>query len=108
MNNAFTTQDVLKEETPKDVSPHLVERVQQLTDVVEALQNIIDSSYWEVLKKYVFDVDLSKARSSLEKEEDTTKMFRLQGEIQARRKLNLEKLLVEKRNELEVTRQKLL
>lgn len=108
MNNAFTTRNVLNEELPKDASPQLVERVQQLTDVIEAIQNITSSSYWAVLKKYVFDVDLAKARSSLEKEKDTTEMFRLQGEIRGRKKINLEKLLIEKRNELQATRQKLL
>lgn len=108
MNNAYmTSENVLNEDVVKDISPELREKAQHLTDVVEALQHIGGSSHWLVLKQFVFDVDLSKARSSLEKEKDTTEMFRLQGEIRGRKEFNLEKLLLKKRSDLEAIRQKL-
>lgn len=103
MNNAFINQDVTKE--TKDTLNR--EKVERLTEIIEALQNIVGSSYWKVLQKYVFNVDLSKARSSLEKEKDTTEMFRLQGEIRWGKRFNLEKLLQTKRDELIAIRKQL-
>ena len=95
MNNAFIT----KEEVEEIAQPLLRERVTQLTEIIEALQNVAGSSYWLVLKN-VFDVDLSKAKSRLAKEKDTTEIFRLQGEIRWGEKFDLEKLLEKYRNEL--------
>lgn len=108
MNNAlYMSEDVLKEDNPKDNSEMLRQRAEELTDIVEAIQNIGGSSYWKVFKKYVFDVELSKSKRSLELERDTTEMFRLQGDIRALKKLNLEALLTKYRNELQVIKQKI-
>ena len=102
MNNAFIT----KEEVEEIAQPLLRERVTQLTEIIEALQNVAGSSYWLVLKN-VFDVDLSKAKSRLAKEKDTTEIFRLQGEIRWGEKFDLEKLLERYRNELSGIRKQL-
>ncbi len=83
------------------------EQVNRLTEVIEALNNIQGSSYWLVLKQYVFDVELSKSKRRLEIESDTTEMFRLQGEIRLAKRFDLEKLIVDKRNELSAIRKKL-
>ena len=107
MNNAFITQDVLSEESPKDNQPELRARAEGLTDVIEALQNVGGSSYWKVLQKYVFEVDLEKARRSLAKEESTTEIFRLQGEIRWGGKFSLENLIEKYRNELKTISSKL-
>lgn len=95
MNNAFIT----KEEVEEVAQPLLRERATQLTEIIEALQNIAGSSYWLVIRN-VFDVDLAKAKSRLAKEKDTTEIFRLQGEIRWGEKFDLEKLLEKYRNEL--------
>ena len=107
MNNAFITQDTLKEENTKDVLPELRQRTEVLTDVIEALQNVGGSSYWKVLQKYVFDVDLDKAKRSLAKEKDTTEMFRLQGEIRSGERFSLETLITKYRNDLQTLRKKI-
>lgn len=108
MNNAFILkEDVLKEDSKNDPSPLLHQRAEQLTEMIEALENIGSSSYWKVLKKFVFDVDLAKARRSLAKEKDTTEMFRLQGEIRWGEKLSIENLLVKYRNELVTIKSKI-
>lgn len=106
-NNAFLTQETLKEDSVRDTSPLLRERAEQLNDVIEALQNIASSSYWKVLQKYVFDVDLDKAKRSLAKEKDTTEMFRLQGEIRVGEKFSLENLAEKYRNELQTIRKQI-
>lgn len=105
MNNAlFTTEDEPKEDK---TSPLLRERVTELTEIIEALNHIAGSSYWTVLKKFVFDVDLQKARNRLEVEKNTTEIFRLQGEVQWGKKFSLEKLTTQYRNELETIRKKI-
>lgn len=92
----------------EEVNVVLREQLTTLTAVIEAIQNINSSSYWKVLKQYVLDVDLQKAKRRLEAEENPTEIFRLQGEVRWGNKFDLEKLLVAKRNELEAIRKRLL
>lgn len=99
MNNAFVLNE--NPEPEQDIKPMLREKLERLIEIVEALQNIAGSNYWSVLQNNIFGVDLERARSLLEKEESATEMYRLQGEIRGRKKFNLEKLLTEKRAELE-------
>lgn len=96
MNNAFINKEIPEEES----SVLLREKVDKTTETIEALQSIASSNFWKVLQKNVFDVDLSKAKSRLAKEKDTTEIFRLQGEIRWGEKFDLEKLLEKYRNEL--------
>ena len=103
MNNAFINQEVSSEEQS---SVLLREKVEKTTEIIEALQNILGSSYWKVLKQFVFDVDLEKAKRSLAKEESTTEIFRLQGEIRWGEKFDLEKLLKKYRDELSAIKPK--
>jgi hypothetical protein len=98
MNNAFINKEY--EDVSDKALPIYREQVTQLTEVIEALQNIQGSSYWKVLKQFVFDVDLEKAKRRLALEEDTTEIFRLQGEIRWAEKFNLEELHQKKRKEL--------
>ena len=100
-------EDTLSMDSQRDNSPELRARTEVLTDVIEALQNVANSSYWKVLQQYVFDVDLDKAKRSLAKEKDTTEMFRLQGEIRSGERFSLESLLTKYRNELQTIRQKI-
>ena len=104
MNNAR----IIMEETAEPEKEVLFrERIEQLTSIIEALEKIASSSYWLVLKQNVFDVDLSKAKSRLAKESDTTEIFRLQGEIRWGEKFSLETLLEKYRNELIAIRKKI-
>ena len=102
MNNAFINQEV-----SEDSSILLRERVEILTKVIEALQNIASSNYWKVLQQNVFNVDLDKAKSRLANEKDTTEIFRLQGEIRWGEKFDLEKLIKKYRDELTAIRKQL-
>ena len=102
MNNAFINQEV-----SEDSSILLRERVEILTKVIEALQNIASSNYWKVLQQNVFNVELDKAKSRLAKEKDTTEIFRLQGEIRWGEKFDLEKLIKKYRDELTAIRKQL-
>lgn len=103
MNNAF-----IKTEDVQDSSlPLLRERATDLTEIIEALNKIASSSHWTVLKKFVFDVDLEKAKRRLVNEKDTTEIFRLQGEIKWGEKFSLERLVTQYRNELETIRKKI-
>jgi hypothetical protein len=101
MNNAFINQEEI------DSSTLSREKVETLTETIEALQQIANSSYWKVLKQNVFDVDLAKAKRSLVNSKDTTEMFRLQGEIRWGEKLSLENLIFKYRNELSALKQQI-
>lgn len=97
----------MEDEETKTQEVALREQSVQLTELVEALQHIAGSSYWKVLKQQIFDVDLAKAKRRLQEASDTIEIFRLQGEIRWAKKFNLEKLLVDKRNELQAIRKKM-
>ena len=105
MNNAYINKE--NEVVSDENLPIYREQVTRLTEVIEALQNIQGSSYWAVLKKYIFDVDLEKAKRRLASEKDTIEMFRLQGEIRWGEKFDLEKLTEKYRNELSAIRKKI-
>lgn len=108
MNNSFITMEEVLVETERDISPILRERQAQLADIIEALEHISSSSHWKVLQKYVFDVELDRAKRMLISSKDTTEIFRLQGEIDYIDKNNVVALLGRFRNELASIKQKLL
>lgn len=107
MNNAFIIKDDILKDDVIDTSPAARKRLEDLTEIIEALQSVASSNFWKVLKQYVFDVDLEKAKKSLVQTKDTTEMFRLQGEIRWGEKFNLENLIEKYRNELQVIRKQL-
>lgn len=105
MNNA---QVIIEDASEKPTESVIYrERAERLTEILEAIQNIAASSYWKVLEKYVFDVELSKSKRRLEIESDTPEIFRLQGEVRMGRKYHLEKLLTKYRDELTTIRKKI-
>lgn len=106
MNNAFLTENILTEETT-DVSPEVQARAIELSEIIEALQNIANSSYWKVLQKNVFDVELAKSKRRLETANDTTEIFRLQGEVRLGRRYHLNKLITKYRDELTAIKKKI-
>ena len=95
MNNAKL---IMEEET--DVAPLHRERIVELTAIIEALRALNSSNHWNVLTKYIFEVELSKSKSRLETESDTTEIFRLQGEARLGKRYQLDKLLTKYTNEL--------
>ena len=97
MNNAFLTQD-------EEVSILSREKVETLTETIEALQNIANSSYWKVLEKNIFDLELAKSKRRLESESNPTEIYRLQGEVKLGRKYHLAKLLTKYRDDLSALR----
>ena len=102
MNNAFINKEY--EDVSDKNLPILREQVTRLTEVIEALQNIQSSSYWQVLQKNIFYVELAKSKRRLENETNPTEIYRLQGEIKLGRKYDLEKLLTKYRDELSAIR----
>lgn len=105
MNNAYINKEY--EDVSDESLPSLREQATHLTEVIEALNNIHGSSYWKVLKQFVFDVDLEKAKRQLAIEKDTTSIFRLQGVIEWGEKFDLVKMHDKKKKELSVLRSKL-
>lgn len=100
-NNAFALNlNTLREEV-KDNSPLLRKRAEELGDIIQALQNILESTSWKVLQKYEFDDTLNTLLVELGNETDPVKIYRLQGEIKRAKKYVLEKLLVDRRAELQ-------
>lgn len=91
----------LEEYQEIDTTPLLRKRVEELTDIIEALQNVAASSHWKVLQQYEFDGSLQSMLVELGEEKDPIKIYRLQGEIRRSKKYNLQKLITERRSELE-------
>lgn len=107
-NNAFALmEETLSSTADVDTTPQLRKRAQDLTDIIEALQNIASSSYWKVLKQFEFDDTLKSLLVELGDEKDTVKIYRLQGEIRRAKKYDLEKLLTTRRVELERIRKQI-
>jgi len=100
-NNAFALTETLSEEPKRDITPIIRERMEELAEIIEALQNIISSKYWTVLRQYEFDNTLHSLLVELGEEKETVKIYRLQGEIKRAKKYVLENLLNERRGELE-------
>ncbi len=107
MNNAQLPENPLEEEVKTDIRPLLREKITKLTEIIEALSNISQSSYWNVLRENEFDSDLHTLISRLEKEKDTIEIYRLQGRIEQARRYELVDLLQARRAELERIKDKL-
>lgn len=105
MNNAYINKEYEEVSTTNLVNYR--EQATRLTEVIEALNNIQGSSFWLVLKQNVFDVEYAKAKRRLEIADDTTEIYRLQGELRLAKRYNLEKLIKAKRDELLAIRKKL-
>lgn len=105
MNNAHINKEY-EDESDKAL-PIYREQATHLTEVIEALNNIQGSSYWKVLQKYIFEVDLEKAKRQLVTSKDTTEIFRLQGKIEFGENFDLLNLYAKKVQELSRIKTKL-
>ena len=96
------------EEKKVDVNPLLRHQLQDLTDIIEAIQHIASSNYWKVLKDKVFDGILESLKKKLSNEKDQIEIYRLQGQIAwADKYADLDKLIEVYRKELQRVRSKL-
>lgn len=102
MNNSKIALDSVRLDMDEtvDLQPTYRTQATQLSTIVEALEKVSESSFWNVLNKEIFSADLVNLRSRLGKEKDTAEIFRLQGEIARCEKYDINKLLLEKRNQL--------
>lgn len=83
MNNSkIAIENVsLEMESPIDTTPMLRAQAIELSQIIEAFDNISKSDYWKVLQEKVFDGVLETLQRRIRNEKDTQEMFRLQGQI---------------------------
>lgn len=104
MNNSKIAIEnaTLMDEPEIDITPWLVQRQKELTEIIEAIRAINSSSYWKVLQNKVFQGSLEVLERQIRTERDSKEMFRLQGQLGwAEKFTNLEKLSDVYRKELE-------
>lgn len=110
MNNAkLTIENVnLEDEKPLDITASLRKREQDIVEVIEALEHIKSSNYWKVLENKVFKGIYHSLLARVVREEKSTEIYRLQGQITwAEKYLDLDKLIAQYRQELSGIRQKI-
>ena len=91
MNNSKIAIDSALSTTEEtyDYKPRLRQRETELVAIIESLQHLVSSKYWQIVQTAVFDKELSNLQKQLIDENDPTKMYRLQGEIKRAEKYNL-------------------
>lgn len=114
MNNSkLAIDDLLLEEKVLDTTPILRQRQTEVIKIIEALQSILNSEQWQVLKELVFNglVDTLEKRlvsETIKKPLDVDEIHRLNGQlIWAKRYADLNKLMEVYRLELTNLRSKL-
>ena len=102
MNNSkFVIDNVsLEVEAPIDNTPVFRQRSVEIAEVIEAIEHVMRSNYWQTLQARVFNPTIETFKKRLAVEKDPIEMYRLQGRIEWAEKLNLTKFLEEKLNEL--------
>lgn len=108
MNNSLTISDFSTAQTPVENYGMLEERAKRLTALIESLEALKSSNHWKVLEREVFEPELALLRKRLAHENDTTELFRLQGKVAwAEKKVDLSKLLIQYRSELQGIRKQI-
>lgn len=108
MNNSKIVVDQLSVQEPVDITPVIAERAVKLAKLIEALEAIKGSEYWQLLEREVFGKELEVLYRRIRVEKDPPALYRLQGEInQAEKYMNTEKLLNDYRLELSNIRKKI-
>ena len=89
MNNSFLAEKniSLEIEQQPDRLPELRQQETKTLIVLEALKNISQSKYWNVLQQEIFKPDFNKLEAKLRKEKNPTEMYRLQGRIEEAEKI---------------------
>lgn len=100
MNNSQVANLNLEEEQPIDRKPFLRQREIELVKLIEAIENLKSSNYWNILEDF-FTREVGKLRNELDDERDTIKIYRLQGNLEwAKKYSDLSKLSERYREEL--------
>lgn len=100
MNNSQVANLNLEEEQPIDRKPFLRQREIELVKLIEAIENLKSSNYWNILEDF-FTREVEKLRNELDDERDTIKIYRLQGNLEwAKKYSDLSKLSERYREEL--------
>lgn len=110
MNNSFLSVETaaLKEDVPVDITEMLRRRETDLLEEIDAFEKINSSNYWKVLQKKVFTPVLDSLQKKIRIENDTTEVFRLQGQLrEAEKYTDFSKQIFIRRNELQNIRQQL-
>lgn len=107
MNNAFSIEENLSDKESLDRKPMLRARETNLSALIEALDQIANSSYWHTIQREVFAKETSAIIKRLQNETDTAELFRLQGQVAWSRFLDLPALANSYRRELEGIRKQL-
>lgn len=108
MNNALMKPEVEVYGLNEDVKVIRTTRALKLGKLIESLEAISSSKHWQTIVAEVFEPELEKLRRELINEEDTVKVFRLQGKIAwAEKKIDMPKLITQFKTELSGIRKNL-
>lgn len=103
MNNSLIASqfvDIAEEQDQSKVYVH--KRVQELGEVIEALQAIKRSNHWKLLEDKVWNGVFTSLQKRIRSEKDMTEIHRLQGQIVwAEKYLNLDDLVAAFKRELQ-------
>ena len=81
MNNAKLTENFFDESDQVDNTPFLRKRLEELTEIIEAIDAVSQSNYYKLLEGKVFQGSLSSLINQLCNEKDSQKVSWLQGAI---------------------------
>jgi ERCC4-related helicase len=104
MNNSKLTIDevTLRDENPIDVKPFLRERQTEIVEIIEALEAVNRSKYWQTLQSKVFHSSLEVLQRAIRTEKDAKELFRIQGSlIWGEKYTNLQELITGYRRQLD-------
>ena len=109
MNNSKIIKDNVLEEPKNEVNEELLRKQEtELLEIIEAMESIKSSNYWKLLEQKVWLPALEILQRNLNKEEDATKIYRLQGKIEwAEKFVLLDNMALQNRKILEGIRAKL-
>jgi len=81
MNNSKLIENFLEEENQIDNTPLLRKRLEELTEIIEAIDAVSQSNYYRLLEEKVFKDSLNSFVNQLCNEKDNQKVAWLQGAI---------------------------
>ena len=81
MNNAKLTENFFEEENQVDNTPFLRKRLEELTEIIEAIDAVSQSNYYKLLEGKVFQDSLNSLVNQLCNEKDHQQVAWLQGAI---------------------------
>lgn len=102
MNNSLIAieSNKLELEESVDLQPQFRKQITELVDIIEALEKVQSSNYWKIIENTIFLDEVETLKNQLSKEDNQITIYRLQGKITQALKYDLNKLIIEKRNQL--------